>query len=194
MVQKIILTYCMNAITRTGCRRRMDCDTYGRRLRGGYDCYQFKEAYEAYGMGNCKFISEELPPGFPKELLGEILLQRTLQRLWTASRSLRHSSDTKQSSIRGTDQNNSIHPLRKNIAMPTRDVYYVILEKCSYTHEDARLHTLISYVLLVLHTPTVKGLTLFALSYTSYSTINTYSVMESKAYKLYVMLEVRFKV
>ena len=30
-----------------------DCDTYRRRLRGGYG-YQFK-GYETYGTGNCQF-------------------------------------------------------------------------------------------------------------------------------------------
>ena len=34
--------------------------------------------------------------------------------------------------------------------MPTRDVYYVIFKKSSYTREDTQLNTLISYVLLVL--------------------------------------------
>ena len=29
-------------------------------------------------------------------------------------------------------------------------IFYVILEKHSYTHEDTQLHTLISYVLLLL--------------------------------------------
>ena len=52
----------MNTITPsidapTVCRQRTvtDCDTYRRRLRGGYGCYWFKEAYEAYGTGNCQF-------------------------------------------------------------------------------------------------------------------------------------------
>ena len=31
-----------------------DCDTYGRRRRGGYGRYRFKEAYEAYGTGKCQ--------------------------------------------------------------------------------------------------------------------------------------------
>ena len=64
--------------------------------------------------------SKKLPPGFPKELL-----EGMLQRSRTVSRSLRHCSNTKKSLIRGTDQNNRIHLLRKNInivTMPTRDV------------------------------------------------------------------------
>ena len=58
-------------------------------------------------------------------------------------------------SIRGTNQNNSIHLLRKNIniiTMPTRDALLHHLDKCSYTCKDTRLHTLISYVLLVILT------------------------------------------
>ena len=56
--------------------------------------------------------------------------------------------------IRGTDQNNSIHPLRKNINVlpcPHVTFYYVILEKPSYWHEDTQLHTLVSYVLLAIY-------------------------------------------
>ena len=45
-------------------------------------------------------ISEELPPGFPKKCKREFLLQPTLQRLWTASHSLRYCSDTEESLIR----------------------------------------------------------------------------------------------
>ena len=33
---------------------------------------------------------------------------------------------------------------------PRVTFYYVILEKRSYTHKDTQLHTLISYVLLVI--------------------------------------------
>ena len=75
-----------------------------------------------------------------------------LQRSRTASRSLRHCSNTKKSSIRETDQNNSIHPLRKNInivTMPTCNVLLRHFRKRSYTHKDTRLHTRIFYVLLV---------------------------------------------
>ena len=56
-------------------------------------------------------------------------------------------------SIRRNNQNNSIHPLRKNInlvTMPTRDALLRHLEKRSYTRKDTRLHTLISYVLLII--------------------------------------------
>ena len=91
---------------------------------------------------------------FLKNCQGGFLLQHTLQHSWTASRSLRHCSDTKKSSIRETDQNNSIHPLCKNINIvpcPRVTFYYVILEKRGYTREDTRLHTLISYVLLLLY-------------------------------------------
>ena len=46
-----------------------DCDTYGRRLHGGYG-YRFKEAYETYMVREItSSISEELPPGLPKEVL-----------------------------------------------------------------------------------------------------------------------------
>ena len=46
----------MNKITCTDRQQHtvMDCDTYGRLLRGGYG-YRFKEAYEAYGRENCQF-------------------------------------------------------------------------------------------------------------------------------------------
>ena len=53
-------------------------------------------------------------------------------------------------SIREKDQN---YLLRKNInvvTMPTHTFDYVILENRSYTREDTRLYTLISYVLLLM--------------------------------------------
>ena len=61
---KILLSLCMNTITPTGCRRQTvtDCDTYGRRLRGGYVHYRFKEAYEAHGSGNCQFHRPNFNP------------------------------------------------------------------------------------------------------------------------------------
>ena len=39
-----------------------------RRMRGGYG-YRFKETYEAYGTGYCRFSREELSPRFSKEVL-----------------------------------------------------------------------------------------------------------------------------
>ena len=87
--------------------------------------YQFKEAYEAYGTGIASSIREELPPGFSKELIEGIStvvhVTTFADRVAFVKTLQRHP----KSLIRGTDQNNSIHPLRKNInvvTMPTCDV------------------------------------------------------------------------
>ena len=97
-------------------------------------------------------ISEELPPGLPKEVLEGMSTAAHVIRSRTALRSLRHCNDTDESSIhfysicqsltrrcrRGTDQNNSIHLLRKKLILllcPRVTFYYVILEKCSYTRK-----------------------------------------------------------
>ena len=96
-------------------------------------------------------ISEELPPGFPKELLEGISTAAHVAMFADCFTFVKTLQRHPKSLIRGTNQNNSIHPLRKNINIvpcPCMTFYYVILEKRSYTHEDTRLHTLISYVLL----------------------------------------------
>ena len=94
-------------------------------------------------------ISEELPP---KEVLEGMSTAAHVKRSRTALRSLRHCSDTDESSIhfysicqsltrrcrRGTDQNNSSHLLRKKLILllcPRMTFYYVILEKRSYTRK-----------------------------------------------------------
>ena len=72
----------MNTITRTGRQQRTvtDCDTYGRRLHGA-STQASSASVTMAATGSKKLtkrmireiassISEELPPGFPKELLG----------------------------------------------------------------------------------------------------------------------------
>ena len=70
-------------------------------------------------------INEELPPGFPKGLLGGISTAVHVTTFADCVAFIKTLQRHPKSSIRGTDQNNSIHPLHKNInivTMPTRDI------------------------------------------------------------------------
>ena len=113
-----------------------------------YGRYQFKEAYEAYGTGNCQL---NLPPGFPKELLGGISTAAHVTAFADRVAFVKILQRHPKSSIRETDQKNSIHPLRKNInivAMPTRDVLLRHFRKTYlYTRGYAVAH---SYLLCTL--------------------------------------------
>ena len=70
-------------------------------------------------------INEELLPGFPKGLLGGISTAVHITTFADHVAFVKTLQQHPKSSIRGTDQNNSIHPLRKNInivTMPMRDI------------------------------------------------------------------------
>ena len=71
-------------------------------------------------------ISEELPPGFPKELLGRI---STAAHVTTFADGIAFAKTLQRhpkSSIRGTDQNSSSHPLRNNINIVTMPTHVLL--------------------------------------------------------------------
>ena len=63
-------------------------------------------------------ISEELPPGFPKELLDGISTAAHVTTFADRVASVKTLQRHPKSSIRETDQKYSIHPLHKNIKGP----------------------------------------------------------------------------
>ena len=110
----------MNTITRNGRGRRTvtDCDTYGRRLRGGYG-YRFKEAYESTLAILVLPLVEwtGCHAGVQAIVARQNRSTQALRHVLTTSTTISALAKTQRPlmSIRGNDQNNSIHPLRKNI-------------------------------------------------------------------------------
>ena len=85
-------------------------------------------------------ISEELPPGFPKELLEGISTAAHVAMFADCFTFVKTLQRHPKSLIRGTNQNNSIHPLRKNIVpCPCMTFYYVGIKVIRHAGVDSRM-------------------------------------------------------
>ena len=162
----------MNTITRNGRRRHTvtDCDTYGRRLWWGYG-YRFKKSYESTLATLVLPLVEwtECRAGVQAIVARQNWSARALRHVLTMSTTITALANALLS-ITGTTMTALARhkgPLRQvggrtriivfiryvriliQLPCPRVMFYYVILEKRSYTHKDTWLHTLISYVLLL---------------------------------------------
>ena len=87
-------------------------------------------------------ISEELPPGFPKELLEGISTAAHVAMFADRFAFVKTLQRHPKSSIRGTNQNNAIHPLRNNINIvpcPCMTFYYVGVKVIRHAGVDSRM-------------------------------------------------------